>query len=70
MRCKICYEEVDNMNIHWKKHKNIVEAFDYINNDECCMCGGKIKRYYYGDPDDAEGWNISCEKCGFLYDED
>ncbi len=72
MKCKICGMEVEDMFKHWdidEKHKGIVEGFDYLCEDECCLCGGRIRRHCYGDEDNV-GWNITCEQCDFLYAED
>lgn len=31
-----------------------------------CVCGGKVSTVYHGE----DSWTTSCEKCGYLYDED
>lgn len=35
-----------------------------------CLCGGRIKTYYFHLGFEDVGWEIICTKCGYLFGED
>ena len=43
---------------------------DWQGKTPCFFCGGHVTHSGHGLPDGGATWEISCDKCGYLYDED
>jgi hypothetical protein len=56
-----------------RKHAEAIEEFmkDMFNREKMCpVCGGEVSRTGSASPDGDASWEIICDDCGFLFDED
>jgi len=52
---------------HWRHYNKISK----VSRDEnVCFCGGRIKCHTFLRSEDDPGWELSCIRCDYLYNED